>query len=322
MTSSYSIHEDVLVTENRTLFLIEGNHSVLKYITGEIIPTEDSVQNFHKNISFRKTYCDSKNIVYRHVIFPDKQSVLTDEFPIKNTYCLGEYYLNSLKNTNTNIIYPINALKSAEHTAFLPLDTHMNDYGSTVAIGEILKSIGYFDQSVIDDIYACITDEVTYSGDLGGRFSPPLTQKAIRLKPTWKQFHFISSNKFNDGLVDVLLSPNAAYNKTLVLFGDSFFRVMLKHLTRFFSKIICFRTRHFHDEIVTLIKPDIVLTGNVERYLSNVASDAERVPFFYFNYMRPDTTPTEQTFLDAYRALLTPDSTFSKAYITQTFQRA
>jgi hypothetical protein len=315
----YTIESDIIVKNDGTLFLIGGNHSVLKYVQRMISPTDQSVANFSSNVSSRLEFCQSIGAVYKHVLFPDKQSIMIEEFPVKDIRCLGEYYFEKQPQPFANVVYPTDILRKEPKEIFLPLDTHMSDYGSAVVLEEILKAVGMFDAQTMKELYASINLEVNINGDLGIRFNPPLTQKAIKLRPPWKYFHVISGNQLNDGLVDILINPKAAMDKTIVLFGDSFFRVMLKHFAWMFSKVVCFRSRFFHPEMVQLIKPAVVLTGNVERYLSNVETDREGFPFFYYNYMRPEGTPTDQKFLDAYMAVLTPQAERSKAYFQQKY---
>jgi hypothetical protein len=43
-----------------------------------------------------------------------------------------------------------------------------------------------------------------------------------------------------------------------------------------YSDVLFFRTPYFHSEIADKIQPDILITGNVERYLNSVPSDIER----------------------------------------------
>jgi hypothetical protein len=44
----------------------------------------------------------------------------------------------------------------------------------------------------------------------------------------------------------------------------------------FILRCTFFRTPYFHSEIADKIQPDILITGNVERYLNSVPSDIER----------------------------------------------
>ena len=123
----------------------------------------------------------------------------------------------------------------------------------------------------------------TRSGDLALHFDPARTETFELLAGRWRVLALGNGlSAGNDGILDILISRDAVFSKRLLVFGDSFLRQMLTMLSRFFAEIVFCRTRFFHTEMMELLRPDVVLTGNVERYLSSVPSDRER-PFF-LNY--------------------------------------
>lgn len=42
--------------------------------------------------------------------------------------------------------------------------------------------------------------------------------------------------------------------------------------------------------MVTLLKPDIVVSGNAERYLSNITADVDRIPFMLYPHAKQNCT--------------------------------
>lgn len=115
--------------------------------------------------------------------------------------------------------------------------------------------------------------------------------------------------------MDILISPEAAHDRTVLLFGDSFFRMMLQHLSMVFTRVICLRTRFLHPEMVTLIRPDVIYAGNAERYLSNVTAGSEAQAFALYPHLRAATDlamPPE--FLAAWRAVTAPRSVHSQRF--------
>lgn len=306
--TDYRIEGDVLLS-NGVAFLIGGNHSVLKYATGALKPTEKSIQNFCENIDNRISLTQKDSIPYLHVIFPDKQSVLEDAFPFKPVKRLGDYYLNAIcPSLRKHVIYPADLLISTNN-AYWPLDTHLTDHGSLVVLRSMLEAVGVQAHDALAHVEKRITRPVNWSGDLGNKFDPPLKQDGILINPDWEAKTLRNNVGFNDGLIDILLNPEAALDSTVLLFGDSFFRMMLQHLSAIFSRVICLRTRFMHSEILPLIKPDIVFTGNAERYLSNVTSDADAHSFFLYPYMRHGCDLTmDNEFLEAWAAITSSGS--------------
>ena len=116
-------------------------------------------------------------------------------------------------------------------------------------------------------------------------------------------------------MVDIRFNPTAAHDITVLLFGDSFFYGMLPHLSAVFSRVILLRTRFMHSEMLALIKPDVVFTGNAERYLADVAPDSEAFGFELYSELRQMTSLREDAaFLAAWRAVTSPRSAFAHDY--------
>jgi hypothetical protein len=311
-----SVVGDVLLTDAGFAFLIGGNHSVLKYATGELKPSERSLGAFCSNIVARRRLAQSVRAAYAHVIFPDKQSVLSDAFPHQPVVRLGELYTAALgAGDKASVIYPADALRQTAEPSFLPLDTHLTDHGSLEVLRLVLEALGVDASSTLDHMKTRISRLQRWSGDLGNKFTPPMVQEAKVIDPDWSVIELRSPGGFNDGMIDILLNPAAAKDATLLLFGDSFFRMMLKHLSAVFSKVIHLRSRFVHPEMVSLIAPDYVLTGNAERCLSDVQPDSEAHAFFLYPQLRgePPTAP-EAEFLAAWRAVMSPRSAFADTY--------
>ena len=313
--ATHRIENEVLLTSNGVAFLAGGNHSVLKFATGELKPSDASIANFRENIGARMRHARDRGIRYAHLIFPDKQSVLEDEFPFGPVVKLGHRYLRGLsEDMRLQVLYPHAELKASAEP-FYPLDTHLTDAGSLVVLRMLLRAVGIEADRRLDHIAERINKPLHWSGDLGSKLTPRLYQNGLRLDPDWRMASFQSPGGFNDGLVDILFSPQAPIAQTVLLFGDSFFRMMLDQLGAVFQRVICLRTRYYHPEMIELVKPDIVFSGNAERYLSNVDTDANASAFSLYPQLRGDSEAMPQEFLDAYRAITAPRSDFGMKYL-------
>lgn len=306
----HRIEGDALVTENGVAFLIGGNHSVLKYATGELAPTPASLDAFSANIAARRELARREKISYAHVIFPDKQSVMSDAFPFQPVRRLGDLYMSHLDPVlRPHVLYPADRLKAEPLAPFLSLDTHMTDHGSLAVLRMMLDATGIEAGAALARIRSRIVKPLRWPGDLGSKFTPHLYQDGLLLEPDWAVAEFRSAGGFNDGMIDILLSPDASLDRTALLFGDSFFRMMLKHLSAVFTRVVCLRTRFLHSEMVTLIRPDVIFTGNAERYLSNVSSDTEAHAFALYPYLRGSTgMEMNEDFFQAWDAVTSPRS--------------
>ncbi len=318
----YLIKDEVLLTKDGISFLIGGNHSVLDYITGRAKPSTESFENFKLNIARRAYLSNLAKCQYLHVIFPDKQSVLSREFPIETTCRLGDKYLEHVSPDGLGrfVLYPADFIRnSINQRSYEPHDTHLSDSGSLVVLSRILDVLGIKAPEPLKAIHECINLEKKSSGDLGKKFSPPLIQKTTLLNPNWNHIKFGSNGLSNNGQIDIYFSPDSATEKKLLIFGDSFFRLMLPQLSRIFRQVVFLRTPYFHAEMVELIRPDVVLTGNAERYLANVSSDLNAPAFQMYAYTHNSSSKPSSLFLNAFRAVTSPNSTTSKKYFNELY---
>ncbi|MCF5371128.1 hypothetical protein, partial [Pseudomonas sp. PA-4-8C] len=322
VNDDYTLKDDVLLTKSGFAYLIGGNHSVLKYITGESEPTAQSLENFKFNISRRAYISKLSKCKFLHVIFPDKQSVIDDEFPIPIKSRLGDRYIEHIKQDGLQglVFYPADFLKQTlGHRAYEKLDTHLSDLGSLLVLARILDLLGYPAPVALKEIQACINLRKTVTGDLGNKLSPPLKQNTTKLNPDWNYCKFSSNGSSNNGQIDIYFSPESSTDKRLLIFGDSFFRLMLPHLSKIFRQVVFLRTPYYHAEMVELIRPDIVLTGNAERYLADVASDNNAPAFQTYSYTHNIESRPSSLFLNAFRSITAPRAISSQKYFTQLF---
>ena len=269
------VHPDVAQTEDGNLFLTRGRHDVFAHATGRA-PVQNAVlESFRVNIATRGRACDRLGSTYRHVILPDKHTVLRDRLPDFDIQGLGVRFVD--RADDPRVLYPAGRLRelSREQDVFLLLDTHMTDLGSVLATALVVDSLSPgLGATHLDRLAACVRRPAKYSGDLGSKVEPPLTATQYLLVPDWPLKKF--SNNFvagNDGIMDVFVSPESVTHQRLLIFGDSFGRACLPALSFFFREVLFIRTRYFHREVVAQAKPDVVLTQNVERYLINTPPD-------------------------------------------------
>ncbi|MGO4120540.1 hypothetical protein [Arthrobacter sp. YAF16] len=311
----WRIESEVLITKSGVAFLAGGSHEPLKHATGELRPSMASLLSFSENVEARASHTEARGIRYAHVVFPDKQSVLVDEFPFEPVVRLGRTYLDhASSDAASHIIYPAADLQSIDGSC-MPLDSHLSDTGSWVVLRHMLEAVGVDAPAALTAIERRITKPRRWPGDLGSKLMPQLFQEVLHLDPDWEFTELSSGGGFNDGMIDILFSPDAPVDRTVLLFGDSFFRMMLKHLSGVFTRVICLRTRFYHREMVELIEPDIVFTGNAERYLSRVDSDDEAIAFMLYRQVRGTTEHFEPEFLDAWRSVTSPRTAKSKTYL-------
>ena len=301
------IEKGVMFGRDGYLFLMDGGHHVFDLLLGMHKVPEQSFSNFADNIARRAAICERAGVRFLHVIYPDKQSVLTDKFPVEDPVCLTDVYLDRLPEVRRWVFHPRRALQDTRDAAFMKTDTHLTEIGNITAAGAIVERLTGLSQAEhVDRLMASDDWEVIdWAGDLGGRFKPELSEKRRLLRKRWPHQWFHNDLKGgNNGIVDLLFSPKAVHDQRILVFGDSFSRDLSSILSFFFREVVFLRTPFFHEDIFEQIQPDLVITSNVERYLSFCDSDSRRPSFFMYPYLGSAEYSPNKAFAEAFSAVL------------------
>jgi len=276
------IKKDILIENCETKFLYSGEHHQFDYLSGKKTVQKESIDNFHLNIAKRKEFCANKNILFMHVVFPCKAVVLAERIKSINVKPI----FND-KFINDDVIYPVEVLKKNIGT-FLKTDTHTTPFGSWLIL-----------QNIIDRLNLKFEDEPSFDksyilGDLNRMLG-------IDVKEEYLEFTSFINNptaiydvnnyqglKGNSNRVRILKNVNPIIDKRVLIFGDSFFNYNLNYmLANIFKEVVFFRSPNFLYEIIDYIEPDIILSGQAERYLPAGLSD-ENYTFPFLNHVTQD----------------------------------
>jgi len=242
-----------------------------------------------------------------HVIYPDKQSVQSLQFPLESYECLGSSYVKRNPELRKVLIYPRDEL-SDEGAAFHKKDTHMSDKGYCALTALLLKELGIEAAICAElkvELKELLTKKVKYSGDLGTKMTPEEFDVKCDIEVGWDFYHVKNNlGVSNDGLAELYFNDRALTSMRVVIFGDSFSRLHSLFLSRCFKEVAFFRTRFFHDDIVEMAKPDLVITGNAERYLSAVDRDEIAPNFFLYPLLKGIGHAPDQDYAIAMNAFL------------------
>ena len=301
-----TLENGVLFGEDGQLFLADGGHDVLNFALRKRSVSEESISHFIGNLLFRRQFIEKRGVSYTHLIFPDKQSVMTEDFPYPDPACLGETYLEAAPAVADLILYPRDLLRSAPSAVFQKTDTHLNDLGTALVAGCVLDRIfGRSHASEIEAVIKQINVPMEWVGDLGRRFTPHLSEirQTYQTATPIRWFHNELSGG-NNGLVDVVFNEAACYQKRLLIFGDSFGRELARFLSLFIKEVVFLRTPFFHPEMFEQIGPDIVVSDNIERYFSFCASDDTRPPFLMYPFVNGGSYSPTKEFAKALSAVI------------------
>jgi tetratricopeptide (TPR) repeat protein len=296
----------VLIGRNNMLFLAEGGHAVLEYASGRRKVSEESYSNFLRNLLQRHRAATSHGAIFLHVIYPDKHSVYTEDFPVDNPVLLGLQYLKRFPALAHYINYPRERLRQASKPTFMQTDTHLTDYGTILTSADIVSQlVGESQTASVASLVAGTNLDVQWSGDLGSKLSPPRSEIRFNNPMTWiRNWYHNNLTGGNNGIVDIYFNKEAAYGKRLVWFGDSFGRSACQFISYYFKEVVFLRTPFFHPDIFEQIQPDYLITQNVERYLNFVHSDDVRPSFFMYPHLSGQSYGPNGDFAKAMSAVL------------------
>lgn len=283
------VEHDVFIDKNGECYCHQGAHRVFDYMTGELNVSEQSLKNFEENILSRQQYCVSHRIPYCHLVGPDKQSVYVPSLPLKNLICLGEQYYEKQRSS---FVYPLTALKKSPHRTYFKTDSHWNPYGQLIGFEHMALALGVSDSNVElaknQLMKSILNSNIKLTGDLGVKLTPNHHENLVRFNLNWNFAKFSNGiHSFgNEGIIEVIVSGHPRSKGKLLIFGDSFSRIMLDCWATLFETIVFCRTKFFHKEVVDAVQPHAVITQNVERYLANVVSDKLAVNFLLTPYLK------------------------------------
>ncbi|WP_311269007.1 hypothetical protein [Sphingobium sp. WCS2017Hpa-17] len=300
------IKNGVIIGKKGELFLADGQHRPLDFITGKVDVSEASIMNFQANLVARAEHAAGCGARHVHLVAPDKHTVLKDSFPIDDPIILGDIYRQRVR---APFLFPTEKLRELEHGGYGFADTHWNWRGRLAAVEDVVLGLG-LDETMVREQVEALTKLIRpraedVAGDLGKRFKPPITQANETLAVNWKVHKFDNQvTSGNDGRMNLLISEHPNAQGRIVIFGDSFIAQALSLFTAFFRDILFCRTQYYHKEIMVGARPNYVLTENVERYLSNVRPDEEAPPLLLMAMLRGNPVNYEKKDLEAFSAVL------------------
>ena len=303
------ICNDVIIGEDGWLFLHSGGQKQHQHLKGEIHPTQNSIYNFKKNILSRNSFCHDRNIPFMHIVFPTKDLVEIDNLPETNRVGLQSLYERHYApafegDTPSCLYYPLNFLKfrNIEERMFYKLDTHLSSMGRIEITKLILR---HFDLNVHVESYLNLTLK-KIPGDLSKMLGDPMVSLEKIVFPAFRTARSYDNREYLTGNTgNIIISSNAAalYKKRLFICGDSFIALCLPYLSIFFEDVIYIRSESFQKDAAELFKPDLIISGNAERYLSLVRDDELSESVTLSTYGSSDYE-TSIEFADALRAQL------------------
>jgi hypothetical protein len=295
----------VLIGHEGFLFLGQGAHRVTDMATGKIKVTRAALNIFKQNLECRSGWCEANNVQFIHVVFPDKQTVRPDLWPLPTLVSIAQEYLSFVPTLHKYLEFPLKQLQQTAVRSISKVDTHYEIAGQVLAAASLVERILQKSQSEkVDALLANVTKEITVTGDLGSKLVPASTDKSLVFSKVWPHSYYSNRISGNNGIIDIRVSPSAESSKRILVMGDSFCRDTAFQLSYWFNEVMFIRSGFFHPEIAQFFRPDVLITGQIERYLDNPISDDEAPWFFAYPALNRANYSSDPKFQSALTAML------------------
>jgi hypothetical protein len=309
--SAPDVPADLHLGRDGYLFVVSGSNNVLEQY-------EESDRNSYNLIRWRETILQrsrrlrARGIAYRHLVAPEKVSILPDKMagialdvrlsPARRLYADDPLYaagrggvpayLRHLRRQRhwrsicIDLFGPMTEAADRD-SLYFKVDSHWSFKGRAFAYRRVCAAVGARPVSSFAD--RKIQHIPDFAGDLGGRCSPPVTEDQHIVHAQRDAVRFYASpivlHRERMGLGATLhTGAHVAYRnarandpRRILLFGDSFSHWAPIMLTVLLAET--FRELHFvwstsvDFGLVDRVKPDLVLTEMAERFLHQTVDD-------------------------------------------------
>ena len=271
----------VLVGKAGWLFLQNDTNRVVEQNNGTLKLSASEMEHWLLTLKTRFSLLASKNRKYYFLIAPNKESIYPEYLPADYELTAERvvYQLvNACKQQNIPLYFPVDALAAykPQYQLYPCVNTHWNGIGGFIAYDYLMNIIKKdYDIPILRWEEITFVDEET-SLDLGNKLNPPQMSVFSWGQVKQPQARIVYDNKvINSGHVQVTVNQNADL-PTAAVFHDSFIEFLLPYLMESFSKIHLFHTPSLDFDLIETIKPDVVISEMVERFLLQPPFDAVR----------------------------------------------
>ena len=306
MSQPGAIENGVLHGHGGYLFLARGAHRVIELATGRTEVSVESIERFGENLKQRISWAESHNAKYLHIVFPDKQSVASEYWPFPTLISIAQQYVDRFNYLSQYVEFPRSLIIDHLNRAIGKVDTHYEAYGQIIIAARVAERVlGTSQHSQQDKLLAGLTKEVTHTGDLGSKLSPQISEVTLQQTFHWDQISLTNGVvQGNNGIIDIRFSKGAENKQRVLIIGDSFCRGLAFQLSYWFRETLFVRSGYFHPEIADAFRPDVLITGQVERYLDNCVSDASAPWYFSYPALNDPNYSSSKEFQQALSAVL------------------
>jgi hypothetical protein len=267
-----------VIGKNDWLFLCNDSNRVVEQNQGTLLLSSEDVTRWIHVLEARITTLRAMGMHYYFLVAPNKECLypeyLPDNYKLSDNRIIRQL-INAGKFAGLELHYPLDILKAYknEYLLYPTGNTHWNGSGAFIAYRYMMNELNQdFNIPILDwsDIYF---EDEDITQDLGNKLIPPRSAIFTWGKVKNPQAQVIYDNGvLNSGKTQITHNKNRSL-PTGVIFHDSFMEMMLPFLMESFGMLYLFHTPCVDYTIIEKIKPDIVISEMVERFLLQIPNN-------------------------------------------------
>lgn len=261
----------MLQGKNGFLFLDGDSNGVIDQIQGRKPLSENTLLIWDQAMEDRMEHASRHDYIYKYLIAPNKHCVYAEFLPEHIKISENRPALQLTYRFPDIMLYPLAYFcDNKQFLLYHKNDTHWTEVGAVLCMNHYSSIFGLEPRN-----FNII--KKTYLGDLGNKMNPAIstTTQCIDFNPPFvtsklNSFH----NMFrNNGAVQIWNNSNTGL-PVGICFCDSFINSFTHIFANYFSRLYVFYSSVFDKYIIESLHPDIVISENVERFISNINSDS------------------------------------------------
>lgn len=270
------------------LFLDNDTNASIDQISGKAPLSSHDLGRWQRVIRSRQLLLEDAGISYAFVVAPAKEAVLDKYLPEGIILSENRPAIQVVKSPRLHgvVKYPIAALKELGVEGYGRGDSHWTDLGGLMVFRSIMADF-------VKKFGICLPDlsdyELTFEeqlGDLAVHAQHRQTERVMRLEPREKSYQVVFDNKRpNRGNMLVTENPSAMTG-TVLVFRDSFTKVLIPYFASVFSKCIFVWNPFVDFDLVEQEKPTLVLNIMAERFLPVIPDDVNKFSWEQIDLMK------------------------------------
>lgn len=279
-----SLDDSAILGRDGQVFLFGGSNLVQKLYERPL--NVKAADRWEKLVQDRKAFCAESGAVFRQLIFPEKQTVLTDLYPLEIPVGtpLGNAVRSRLLSEQCfiDIQEQLRRMYIEGMNPYRRIDSHLSFHG---AMESALRVALEFKRDFV--LPRPILVRTPMTGDLGDKFTTGSLIEDV-LVPEANAWSFarispqlvkeITPTSGHTGTYREWANPDGAIDKTILVFGNSFCERgesvfgLSWWFSRIFKRTVFVWSREVSHDLIGSLKPDIVVAQTVERFLESVPS--------------------------------------------------